>query len=153
MNICFYRLIVRCIMCLTLLWYTMTGSNWVQFDLMTKMYCKILRCMSYYTYIYIYNVLNIFNVVSCLCIWRCDKSTTNRISAVLALTIVCLKCLIAARASLVTSVFDVLSRQHDAAAGTTLRIVLLYRTSCACNKTTNAGANHSGGLCQLLVKY
>ena len=32
----------------------------VQFDLMTKIYCKILRCLSYYTYI---NVLNIFNVV------------------------------------------------------------------------------------------
>ena len=38
----------------------MSGSGRVQFDLMTKMYCKILRCLSYYTY---NNVLNIFNVV------------------------------------------------------------------------------------------
>ena len=35
----------------------------------------------------------------------------------------------------------------SAAAGTTLRIVLLYRISCACNKTTDAGANHSDCLC------
>ena len=32
----------------------------VQFDFMTKIYCKIVRCLSYYTY---NNVLNIFHVV------------------------------------------------------------------------------------------
>ena len=77
-------------------------------------------------------------------IWRCDRSATNRISVVLALTIVCLKCLIAARASLVNIG---LCCAVSAAAGTTLRIVLLYRIPCACYKTTNAGANHSDCHC------
>jgi len=40
--------------------YEWIGSGRVQFDLMTKIYCKILRCWTYYTY---NNVLNIFNVV------------------------------------------------------------------------------------------
>jgi len=41
----------------------MSGSGRVQFDLMTKIYCKILRRRSYYTY---NNVLNMFNAVVCV---------------------------------------------------------------------------------------
>ena len=123
---------------------------------MSKIYCKILRCLSYYTYNNELNMLHVVFYVYIMSIRRCDKSEANRISVVLALTLVC------RRQNTVWSVWSksvtckcrpllCCLRSKMRCRNASYHIAIAHRTLCACNKTTNAGGNHSDCLCLLYL--
>ena len=125
---------------------------------MSKIYCKILRCLSYYTY---NNELNMFHVVFYVygdqAMWQIRSKSYKGgfgITACLSPAQHCLECLIAARASCKCRPLLCCLRSKMRGRNPSYRIAIAHRTSCACNKTTNAGGNHSDCLClAILVKF
>jgi len=94
-----------------------------------------------------------------MAIRRYEKSEANCISVVSALTLVC------RRHNRLSEVFDrsksitckcrpllCCLRSKMRCRNASYRIAIAHRTLCACNKTTNAGGNHSDCLCLAILE-
>ena len=132
-----------------------SGSGWFGSSSMNvKIYCKICDACHIIHY---NNELSMFHVVFYVygdqAMWQIRSKSYKcgfGINACLSPAQYCLKCLIAARASLV----NVGLCCAACAARCAQEPFVSYCTSCACNKTTNVHGNHSDCLClAILVKY